>query len=48
MGNEEDSNIIEELDCDEKLMVMKVDLSFFSMAGVSRNATLKLYGHIAH
>ena len=28
--------------------MMKVDLSFFSMAGVSGNAALKLYGHIAH
>ena len=40
---------MEELDSgDEELMMMEVDLSSFSRARMSKNAALKLYGHIAH
>ena len=39
-GNEEDSDVIEELDLGDEELVMNVDLPFFLMAGVSGNATL--------
>ena len=47
---EENSDVIEELELgdEELMMMMKVDLSLLSMAGVSGNAALKLYGHITH